>query len=214
MIDVEKNYKMYNAELFAIVESFYHWRHYLKQRYHTVEVLTDNNNLCTFMSTHKLTRRQVRSALDLSAFDFWFIYRKGTLNPLDSPSHRPDYQRDVELEDLMTDNTLAFQRMLFFTVAAVTSQPLSPTEEKVRQILVVGTSDSRSSNQKRQTRGVVLNESIYENVSKSLIDALPEFLRADPFAKKITQRLATRESNSDLNIDLRDWTKRGELLYK
>ena len=26
--------------------------------------------------------------------------------------------------------------------------------------------------------------------------------------------MATRESNSDLNIDLRDWTQRGELLYK
>ncbi len=47
-----------------------------------------------------------------------------------------------------------------------------------------------------------------------MIDALPHFLRADPLAKKVTQRLATRESNSDLNIDLRDWTQWGELLYK
>ncbi len=106
----------------------------------------------------------------------------------------------------MTDNTSAFQRMLFPTVAAVNSQPMSPTEERARQILVVGTSDSRSSNQRRQAYGAVSNESIYEDVSKSLIDALPEFLRADPLGKKVTQRLATRESNSDLNIDLRDWT--------
>ena len=40
--------------------------------------------------------------------------------------------------------------MLFPTVAAVSSQPMSLTEEKARQILVVGTSDSRSLNQKRQ----------------------------------------------------------------
>ena len=104
--------------------------------------------------------------------------------------------------------------MLFPTVAAVTSQPMSPTEERARQILVVGTSDSRSSNQRRQARGAVSKESLYEDVSKSLIDALPEFLRADPLAKKVTHRLATRESNSDLHIDLRDWTQRGELLYK
>ncbi len=104
--------------------------------------------------------------------------------------------------------------MLFATVAAVTFQLMSPTEEMARPILFVGTSDSRSSNQKRQARGAVSNKSIYEDVSKSLIDALSEFLQADSHAKKITQRLATKESNSDLNIDLRDWTKRGELLYK
>ncbi len=92
----------------------------------------------------------------------------------------------------MTDNTSALQRMLFPTVAAVTSQPMSPTEERARQILVVGTSDSRSLNQRRQARGAVSKESLYEDVSKSLIDALPEFLRADHLAKKVTKRLAIR----------------------
>ncbi len=87
-------------------------------------------------------------------------------------------------------------------------------EEKARKILVVGTSDSRSLNQKGQARGAVSNQSIYEDVSKSLIDDLPEVLQADPFAKKVTQRLAIRESNSDLHIDLRDLTQRGELLYE
>ena len=99
--------------------------------------------------------------------------------------------------------------MLFPTVAAVNSQPMSPTEEKARQILVIGTSDLRFSDQRRQARGAVSNESIYEDVSKSLNDALPEVLRADPLAKKVTYRLATRESNWDLDIDLRDWTGRG-----
>ncbi len=116
---------------------------------------------------------------------------------MDGPSRRPDCQRDAELEDSMTDNTSTLQRMLFPTAAAVTSQPMSPTEERARQILVVGTSDSRSSNQRRQARGAVSNESIYEDVSESLIDALPEFLRADSLAKNVTHRLATRESNSD-----------------
>ncbi len=169
-----------------------------------MEVLTDHSNLSAFMSTHELRRRQVRWALDLFAFDFRLIYCKETLNPADGPSRRPDYQRDAELEDSMTDNTSALQRMLFPTVAAVTSQPLSPTEERARQILVVATSDSRSSNQRRQARGAVSKESLYDDVSKLLIDALHEFLRADPLAKKVTQRMATRESNSYLNIDLRD----------
>ena len=214
MIDAKRNYKIQDAELLAIVESFYHWRHYLEQLYHTVEVFTDNSNLRAFMNTYKLTRRQVRWALDLSAFDFWLVYRKETLNSADGLSRLPDYQRDAELEDSMTDNTSALQRILFPTVAAVTSQPLSPTEERARQIPVVGTFHSQFLNQRRQARGAVSNESLYEDVSNFLIDVLPEFLRPDLLVKKITQGLATKESNSDLNIDFRDCTKRGELLYK
>ncbi len=185
MIDAERNYEIHDAELFAIVETFRHWRHLLEQPYHIVEVLTDHSNLRAFMSTYKPTRRQARSALDLSAFDFWLVYRKRTINPADGLSRRPDYQRYAGLEDLTTDNTSAFQRMLFPTVAAVTSQPMSPTEEKARQILVVGISDSRSSKQKRQASGAVSKESLDGGVSKSLIDALPEFLRADLLAKKV-----------------------------
>ncbi len=86
----------------------------------------------------------------------------------------------------MTDSTSAIQKMLFPNVATVISQTMSHTEEKARQILVVGTSDSQSLNQKRQARGAVSNKSIYEDVSESLIDALSKFLRADPLAKKVT----------------------------
>ena len=149
MIDAERKYEIHDTELLAIVESFRHWRHYLQQPYYTVEILTDHSNLRAFMSTHKLMRRQVRWALDLSAFDFWLVYRKGTLNPVESSSCRSHYQGDAELKDSITDNTSALQKMLFPTVTAVISQPMSPTEEKDRQILVVGTSNSRSSNQRR-----------------------------------------------------------------
>ncbi len=35
-----------------------------------------------------------------------------------------------------------------------------------------------------------------------------------PIAKTIAQRLATKESTSDLNNNFCDWTKREELFYK
>ncbi len=85
MIDVERNYEIHYAELLAIIESFCHCCHYLKQPYHTVEVLTDHSNPHAFMSTYKLMQRQVWWALDLSAFDFRLVYRKGTLNHADGP---------------------------------------------------------------------------------------------------------------------------------
>ncbi len=132
MIDAKINYEIYDAKLLAIVESFCHWRHYLEQPFHTLEILTDHSNLRAFMSMHKLTRRQVQWAFDLSAFYFRLVHHKGTFNPAESRSRRLDYQRDAELEDSMTDNTSALERMLFSTVAAITFQPMSHTEERAR----------------------------------------------------------------------------------
>ncbi len=106
MIDAERNYEIHDAELLAIVESICYWSHYLKQLYHNLEVLTDHSNLRAFKSTHKLTRRQVGWALDLSAFDFRLVYCKGTLKPADGPSRPPDNQKDAELKDSRTDNAL------------------------------------------------------------------------------------------------------------
>ena len=58
MIDVESNYKIYDA---AIIEIFRYWHHYLDQPY---------SNMRLFMTTHTLTRRQVQLALNLFAFEF------------------------------------------------------------------------------------------------------------------------------------------------
>ena len=113
MIDSKRHYEIHDAELLAIVESFGHWRHYLEEPCHTMEVLTDHSNLNAFMNTNKPTRRPVRMVLDLPAFDFRLVYCKGTLNSLDGPSRRPDYQRDAGLEDLMTDNNSAFRGCYF-----------------------------------------------------------------------------------------------------
>ncbi len=89
----------------------------------------------------------MQRSLNQSVFDFRLVYCKGTLNLADGPSRQLDYQRDAELEDLMTNITSARQSMLFLTVASGTLQHMSPTEERARQILVFGTSDSQSFNQ-------------------------------------------------------------------
>ena len=98
MIDDERNHEIHDAKLLAIVESFRHWHHYIEQPYHISEVLIDHSNLRAFMSKYKLTQRQVRWNLDLSAFKFWLVYRKGILNPADGLSPRSDYQRDAEFD--------------------------------------------------------------------------------------------------------------------
>ena len=59
------------------------------------------------MTTHKFAQMQVQLIPDLSASNFWLGYIKVNFNSTDSSSYQLDYQRDAELEDSTTVNTLA-----------------------------------------------------------------------------------------------------------
>ena len=94
METAERNYEVHDQELLAVVAAFRHWRHYLEGATHTVEVLTDHNNLKGFIKLKTLSKRQARWAVFLLAFDFQIDYRTSSTNPADGPSRRVDY--DVE----------------------------------------------------------------------------------------------------------------------
>ena len=83
---------MHDKELLAIVESFKHWRHYLEGSKYPIIVLSDHANLCYFMTTTELNRRQVRWVEKLAAFDFTIQHHLGSKNPADMLSHYPDYK--------------------------------------------------------------------------------------------------------------------------
>ncbi len=72
-----------------------------------MDVITNYSNLHTFMTTHKFAQIQVQLIPDLSASNFWLGYIQVNFNSMDSSSYQPDYQRDAELEDSTTVNTLA-----------------------------------------------------------------------------------------------------------
>jgi len=91
MIDAERRYDTHDQELLAVVSAMKHWRHYLEGSYHTIEVLTDHNNLKGFMSKKALNKRQAGWATALAAYDFVISHRPGKMNPADAPSRRPDY---------------------------------------------------------------------------------------------------------------------------
>ena len=95
----ERNYSTPDAELLAIFEAFREWRPYLEGVQHTVEVITDHENLKYFMTTKSLNRRQTHWAEELAAYDFDITWRKGSLNPADAPSRRPDYEKLAEERD-------------------------------------------------------------------------------------------------------------------
>ena len=80
MQPVEKNYKIYDKELLAIVETLAKWRQYLLNVAETFEIWTDHENLKYFWEPHKLNKRQARWYLKLQDYDFTLRYIPGKTN--------------------------------------------------------------------------------------------------------------------------------------
>ena len=94
MINVERNYETYDQKLLVIVAMFKHWWHYVKDNYHTVEVLTDHNNLKSFMNVQELNERQVKWIMRLLICNFEIAHRSEKTNLIDVSSKRSDYKNE------------------------------------------------------------------------------------------------------------------------
>ncbi len=82
---------------------------------------------------------------------------------------------------------------------------MTSKKEQIKQILIVDNLDLRFLSQKKQTQGVISNKITYKDLSRFFTEASSKFLQVELFAKRVTQLLATTESNKDLNNDLFDW---------
>ena len=105
MAPAECNYKIYNKELLAIIWCFEKWRPELEGTGLPVNVLTDHKGLEYFMTTKKLTSRQVRWAEFLLEFNFVISYQSGKKNDkadalTRKPNERP-HGNDKRLEHCM-----------------------------------------------------------------------------------------------------------------
>ena len=114
--DTERNYKIHDKEMLAIVRCLEEWRHFLEGTIVKFEIWTDHKNLEYFMKAQKLNRQQARWALYLSRFDFVLKHIPGTkMGKADSLSRRPDWEvgveRDNEDETLIKKKWLENRRM-------------------------------------------------------------------------------------------------------
>ena len=78
--DAERNYKIYDKEMLAVMQGFYEWAHYLKGNDAVMEVLTDHQNLTYFRKPQNLNRRQARWIMDLQEYNFTIKHRPGKTN--------------------------------------------------------------------------------------------------------------------------------------
>ena len=74
MQPAERNYKIYDKELLAIVEALTKWRQYLLNALETFKIWTDHENLKYFQEPYKLNGRQARWYLKLQDYDFTLCY--------------------------------------------------------------------------------------------------------------------------------------------
>ena len=93
MAPVKCNYKIYDKKLLAIICCFEEWKPELEGIRLPVKVLTDHKGLEYFMTTKKLTPRQVRWTEFLSEFNFVISYQSGKKNDkADALTRKPDEQ--------------------------------------------------------------------------------------------------------------------------
>ena len=66
---VERNYKIHDKEMLAIVPPLEEWRHFLEGTEHQFDIWTDHKSLEYFMMAKKLNWRQPQWSLLLARFD-------------------------------------------------------------------------------------------------------------------------------------------------
>jgi len=102
---MERNYKIHNKEMLAVIRCLEAWRHYLEEAKLEFKIWTDHKNLQYFMTSQKLNHRQARWALYLSRFNFTLKHVPGkSMGKADRLSRRLDWQKGVEKDN--EDQTL------------------------------------------------------------------------------------------------------------
>ena len=98
--NTERNYKIHDKEMLAVIRCLEAWRHFLEGAATKFEIWTDYKNLEYFMKAQKLNRRQARWALYLSRFNFMLKHVLGSkIEKADSLSRRPDWEVGVEKDN-------------------------------------------------------------------------------------------------------------------
>ena len=124
---MERNYKIHDKEMLAIIRALEEWRHFLEGATHLVEIWTDHKNLEYFMTAKKLNRRQARWSLYLARFDFLLHHRpRHAMGKPDALSRRADHGNGA------SDNeNIVLLRLEFLAVHALEGVELTGMEQKI-----------------------------------------------------------------------------------
>jgi hypothetical protein len=112
----ERNYKIYDKELLAIIRALEEYCHYLEGHEEVLEIWSDHQNLTYFREAQKITRQQAQWSLFLTRFNFTLKHCLGkTMLRADPLSRRPDHEEGVKTNNL--DHTVLKPK--FFAIKAM-----------------------------------------------------------------------------------------------
>ena len=75
--EVERNYKIYDKEMMAIMDSLMEWHQYLMGSKEPFEIWTDHQNLQYFRKPQKLNCRQAQWVTELAKYSFSLVHKPG-----------------------------------------------------------------------------------------------------------------------------------------
>ncbi|KAI1006568.1 hypothetical protein K3495_g1651 [Podosphaera aphanis] len=90
------NYEIRDKELLAVIACMKEWNAELKGLAKAFTILSDHMNLKYFLTTRKLTERQIRWAEFMSRFRYYLQYRKGKENDRPDALSRRDQDKPKE----------------------------------------------------------------------------------------------------------------------
>ena len=106
---VERNYKIHDKEMLAIVRALEEWRHFVEGTEHQIKIWTDHKNLEYFMTAKELNRRQACWSLLPAQFDFIMHHRpRKTMGKSDTLGWRSDHSSGAKDNDNIILLTLDF----------------------------------------------------------------------------------------------------------
>ena len=86
MIFTEQNYKIYDQEFLIIITAFKQWKHYLKNNFYSIKILSDHNNLKKLMKKKELNLKQTRWAQIFAIYDFEIFHCSNNKNSANDSS--------------------------------------------------------------------------------------------------------------------------------
>ncbi len=121
---IERNYDAHDQKMLMIIESMNHWRHYLEETWHEIEIINDHANLRHFMTTIKLSCRQMKWINKLTAYNFKIFYQKKASNSVNDSSRRFNYEKDIDANEREFTHDLAYMRELLKNLSSQSASTL------------------------------------------------------------------------------------------
>ncbi len=164
---IEWNYDAHDQKMLTIVESMNHWRHYLEETWHEIEIINDHANLQHFMTTIKLSCRQMKWVNRFTAYNFKIFYQKKVSNSVNDSSRRFNYEKNIDVNEREFTHDLAYMRELLKNLSSQSAL-----------MLIVFTWQFKTLSIKNHER-IIINLSMFARRIRRVSQTLKKFSTAD-----------------------------------